>query len=326
MYKRELDALIYAKKLPNFILLRSRDAFLNELYTEEILNYWNAENLYSVYPSEYDFESIRSFLAPSLFGGKNAVYIKSVKFGSTKEIKSLIEICKKDKNCFLLYEFLENDENHINDAFIKTFEGNFVRLFSPNNPNETLQILNKKCKSLKLYPNNAALLEIYQIHGENLNLTAAELEKFASLNYPLNLENVKTHVTGLSEVSFEELFKKIINLEDFRDEFFTYIESSGYNESEFISYTYNYMYRIFKIHTHIKLYGQLDFRAILGYTPPPLIQNELKKEALKFSTAEFKEMFKVLNETEFTLKTKNGVEKTYFLLSQMMKFQRVFSK
>lgn len=325
MYKRELEALIFAHKLPNFILLRSKDEFVNELYAKEILHYWRAENLYTVYQNEYDFNDIKKFYAPSLFGGKNCVYIKTSKFGSTKEIEELIKICTKNKDSFLLYEFFEDDDSKINNAFIKAFGGNFVRFFSPNNPNEALQILNKVCQNLGLYPNNVALLEIYRIQGGNLSLSAAELTKFASLNIELNLENVKANVSGLSEISFEEIFNKILNLQDFRDDFFAFTQSGGYNESEFISYMYSSVYRIFEIHTHIKLFGRLDFSEVLGYTPPPHIQNSLKTEALKFSTAKFKEMFKVLNECEFVLKTKSGLDKTYFLLSEMLRFQRLIS-
>lgn len=325
MYKRDLDALLFAKKLPNFILLRSKDEFLNELYADEILKLWGAENLYTVYQNEYDFGAIKEFFAPSLFGGKNAVYIKTSKFGSTKEIKDLIEICIKNKDSFLLYEFFEDENSKVNEAFIKAFNGNFVRFFSPNNPSEALQILNRVCQNLGIYPNSTALLEIYKIQGENLSLSVAELSKFASLNLKLNLENVKANVSGLSEVSFEEIFNKILHLQDFRDEFFIFIQSGGYNESEFISYMYSSVYRIFEIHTHIKLFGRLDFREVLGYTPPLNVQNSLKAEALKFNTDKFKEMFKVLNECEFILKTKAGLDKTYFLLSEMLRFQRVIS-
>lgn len=325
MYKRELDALIFAKKLPNFMLLRSRDEFLNELHSQEIIRYFEPENLYTIYPNEYDFNAIKEYFAPSLFGGKNAVYIKSQKFGSLKEIKELIEICQKDKNCFLLYEFFESPDAKINESFIKAFNGNFVRFFSPTNPSEALQILNKVCQMMDLYQNNAALLEIYKIQGGNLSLVAAELAKFKNLDIILNLENVKAHVNGLSEVSFEEIFIKILHMQEFRDEFFTFIQSGSYNESEFISYMYNSVYRIFEIHTHIKLFGRLDFREVLGYTPPPNVQNDLKAEALKFSTDKFRQMFKILNECEFELKTKSKLDKTYFLLSQMLRFQRVIS-
>ena len=150
MYKRELDSLIGIKKLPNFILLRSSDEFLNRFYSKQILHIWGGDNIYNAFFDEYDFESLNAFLEPSLFGDKNIAYIKTNKFGSTKEIKELVLKCKKDKNNFLLYEFIE-DGNTINQSFINAFEGNFVRLFSPNSHTEALQLLNQICLRLNFF-------------------------------------------------------------------------------------------------------------------------------------------------------------------------------
>lgn len=325
MYKRELDSLIGIKKVPNFILLRSDDEFLNRFYSKQILKLWNSTNIYNAFFDEYDFENLNAFLEPSLFGDKNIIYIKANKFGATKEIKELIEKCKKNKNNFLLYEFIE-DGNQINQSFINAFEGNFVRLFSPNKDAEALQILNQICLMSGVKPNNLALLEIYKIHNSNLSLSVAELEKFKNLGYELNLDNVKNHVFGLSEISFEELFDKIINLQDFRNEFYIYIQSGSYSENELVSYLYSSIFRIFSIHSYIKINGKFDLREILGYLPPKDIQEKLKNYALKFSTKQFKKMFICLNEIEFDLKTKNSIDKTHFMLSGLLEFQRVISK
>ncbi|NLK66235.1 MAG: hypothetical protein GX282_02040 [Campylobacteraceae bacterium] len=325
MYKRELDSLIGVRKVPNFILLRSSDEFLNRFYSRQILHLWGSDNIYNAFFDEYEFESLSAFLEPSLFGDKNIVYIKTNKFGSTKEIKELIAKCKRDKNNFLLYEFIE-DGNAINQSFINAFEGNFARLFSPNTHTEALQLLNQICLMMGLRPNNLALLEIYKIHNSNLSLTVAELEKFKSLGYELNIDSVKKHVFGLSEVSFEEIFEKIINLQDFRDEFYTYIQSGSYNENELISYLYSAIFRIFSVHSYIKINGKFDLREILGYLPPKDVGEKLKTQALKFSTNQFKNMFICLNEIEYELKTKSGGDKTHFMLSGLLEFQRVISK
>ena len=55
MYKRELDSLIGIKKLPNFILLRSSDEFLNRFYSKQILHIWGGDNIYNAFFDEYDF-------------------------------------------------------------------------------------------------------------------------------------------------------------------------------------------------------------------------------------------------------------------------------
>lgn len=325
MYKREFDSLIASKKAPNFFLIRGNDEFLNAFCAKQLLNLWNSENVLEQYFEEYNFNEAMSFLEPSLFGDKNIIYIKNDKTTSTKEIKEIIEKCKKDENNYVLYEIYECG-NRLNNDFLKAFGTNFLRVFKPNSQNEALQILTQISQILKLFPNSLALLEIYKIHNENLSLCVAELKKFKSLNLELNLENVKENVSGLSEVSFEDLFEKIISLKDFRDDFFTYTQSGSYNESELIGYFYSSIFRIFSIHTFIKINGKIDFRQVLGYLPPIQIQNNLKTLALQFSTEKFKEMFISLNKTEYSLKTKTNINKTYLLLSGLLEFQRILSK
>ena len=325
MYKREFDSLIASKKAPNFFLIRGNDEFLNAFCAKQLLNLWNSENVLEQYFEEYNFNEAMSFLEPSLFSDKNIIYIKNDKTTSTKEIKEIIEKCKKDENNYVLYEIYECG-NRLNNDFLKAFGTNFLRVFKPNSQNEALQILTQISQILKLFPNSLALLEIYKIHNENLSLCVAELKKFKSLNLELNLENVKENVSGLSEVSFEDLFEKIIRLKDFRDDFFTYTQSGSYNESELIGYFYSSIFRIFSIHTFIKINGKIDFRQVLGYLPPIQIQNNLKTLALQFSTEKFKEMFISLNKTEYNLKTKTNINKTYLLLSGLLEFQRILSK
>lgn len=325
MYKREFDNLINSKKVPNFFLIRGNDEFLNAFCAKQLINLWNSENVLEQYFEEYNFNEAMSFLEPSLFSDKNIIYIKNDKTTSTKEIKEIIEKCKKDENNYVLYEIYECG-NRLNNDFLKAFGTNFLRVFKPNSQNEVLQILTQISQILKLFPNSLALLEIYKIHNENLSLCVAELKKFKSLNLELNLENVKENVSGLSEVSFEDLFEKIISLKDFRDDFFTYTQSGSYNESELIGYFYSSIFRIFSIHTFIKINGKIDFRQVLGYLPPMQIQNNLKTLALQFSTEKFKEMFISLNKTEYSLKTKININKTYLLLSGLLEFQRILSK
>lgn len=325
MYKREFDSLIASKKAPNFFLIRGNDEFLNAFCAKQLLNLWNSENVLEQYFEEYNFNEAMSFLEPSLFGDKNIIYIKNDKTTSTKEIKEIIEKCKKYENNYVLYEIYECG-NRLNNDFLKAFGTNFLRVFKPTSQNEALQILTQISQILKLFPNSLALLEIYKIHNENLSFCVAELKKFKSLNLELNLENVKENVSGLSEVSFEDLFEKIISLKDFRDDFFTYTQSGSYNESELISYFYSSIFRIFSIHTFIKINGKIDFRQVLGYLPPIQIQNNLKTLALQFSTEKFKEMFISLNKTEYSLKTKTNINKTYLLLSGLLEFQRILSK
>lgn len=325
MYRRDLDKLIRANNLPNFILLRGNDEFLNELYAKEIFKIWNAENSQKIYYDEYKFDDLSDFLEASLFANSNALHIKMNKTIPIKEVKHFINCCEKDKNNHFLFEFYE-DGNKISNDFIKAFGQNFVRFFKPSTPNEAILLLTKKCMASGVNINQNALFEIYRIHNANLNLCAAEIDKFAMSGLELNQENVAKTVFGLSEVSFDDLFDKIINLADFRDDFFTYIQSGSYNEISLINYMYSAIFRLYKVHSHIKIYGRFDLLKAIGYTPPPNVANALKNQALRFNTQMFKEIFVLLNETEFDIKTKKNLDKTTYMLSRLLEFQAILSK
>ena len=224
MYKKDLDALIFNKKVPNFILLRGQDDFQNELYAKRLIEYWKSENFMSLYFSEFDFEIAKSFFEPSLFGGENTLYIKTNSQIKKDELKVLISMCQKDPANRLIYELNEEEKSATKD-FSSAFGSNDVRFFKPNNINEAINLLSQKCQACGVYPNRAALEKIYQIHNENLNLSASEIEKFANLQIELNLENVKNQVEGLSEVSYDEIFNEVFLQKDFRDNFIFDYES-----------------------------------------------------------------------------------------------------
>lgn len=325
MYKKEFDNILKSKKIPNYILLRGNDEFQNELYANQVAKFFNSDNFLKIYFDEYDFETCKDFLQPSLFSNSAILHIKANKSIPAKQAKELIEICKKEPSSVLIFE-LNEENNKANADFVKCFDKNDVRFFKPSNPNEALMLLNTKCQILKINASTPALMKIYEIHNENLSLCGSEIEKFTTLGIDINLENVQNLVFGLSEVSFEELFNKIINLKDFRDDFFSFTQSGLYNEVAFINYIYNSIFRIFKIHTHIKTTGKFDLISVLGYNPPNLIANELKKQATMISTKTFFKIFKHLNECEFTLKTSNELEKNFYLLSAILKLQKILQE
>ena len=326
MYKKDLDALIFNKKVPNFILLRGSDDFQNELYAGRLIKYWESENFMSLYFSEFDFDNAKSFLEPSLFGGTNTLHIKSNSQLKKDEIKALVLLCKKDNSNRLIFELNEEEKIATKD-FTSVFEGNDVRFFKPSNTNEAINLLSQKCQMYGIYPNTAALSDIYKKHNENLNLSASEIDKFANLGIELNSQNVADLVFGLSEVSYEELFNEVFSPNsnvDFRDKFFALTQNGVYNEVELINNFYRNIFRILKLHAHAKIYGSFDFVAVFGYKPPLNVQNLMNAMVRNFAkTQTFFEIFKNLNLIEFDLKTKKDIEKTEFLLASLLKLRRI---
>ncbi|MDA3061802.1 MULTISPECIES: hypothetical protein [unclassified Campylobacter] len=325
MYKRDFDARIASGNVANFILLRGVDDFQNELYAWRLKQIYGAENFMSLYFGEYEFSVAKSFLEPSLFGESNTLHIKTNSCIKKDEIRRLIEYCKNDENNHLIYE-LNESEGAASSDFVREFGGNEVRFFRPSSMKEAMGLLVQKCEMVGIFANSAALNRIYQIHNENLNLSAAEIEKFANLGIELNLENVNDMVYGLSEISYEELFDKIFTLSDFRKDFYRLAQNGGYNDMELINQFYRFLHRIFRLHISIKTANNSDFKVIFGYTPPPNIANKLKTYAQSLNENLFRKIFIHLNKLEFALKSEKNLIKDEYLLASLLELQRILSK
>ena len=171
-----------------------------------------------------------------------------------------------------------------------------------------------------------ALFELYRIHNENLYLAASELNKLASLNELINENIVRSLVFSLSSVSFDDFFDKFIALKDIRADFFSCADDGNFNEILFINSLYRAFFRLFKLHAGIKITGKFDIKETLGYTPPPNVANELKRQCLAVNLKAYKEIFTALNLAEFELKTNSALDKKTFMLSCVLGLQNLIGK
>lgn len=323
MYKKDFEILLNSPKFPNYFLVFGSDDYQIDEYSGEILDLYGRDESTSFYYDEYDFNVAKSVvLEPNLFSSNLVLHIKRDSKIPKKELEVLVNACKKNSDCKFLFEFYESDMKIAFEA-TKIFGANFVRFFAPNNPNEAISLLIKRAKKLNLDITNQALYQIYNMHNENLYLSATELNKLASLNKKIDEVAVRELVFGLSPVSFEEIFNKLINLKDFKEDFFLCFESSNFNEMAFLNSIYSSIFRLFKIHSYVKSNGTFDIKAAIGYLPPLNIAKDLQTQALKLNLNTFKELFIFLNNVEFELKTNLNLEKKYFLLSSLIKFQDI---
>ena len=327
MYRKELESALNTGRVANFFLLFGADEYQIELFGKEILNLYltpgaNALNLYF---DEYDFMRAKSHLSePSLFGGQNVLRVKSDKKIVGKELKDLINACQKDASNRFLFEFYESDMKIATEAQ-KIFGQNFARFFKPSTPDEAVTLLAKQAGKEGLNITQNALYELYFIHNENLYLAASELNKLKSLNAHIDQDDVRKLVFGLGGVNFDDFFNKFINLKDIRADFFTYEQDASFNEILFINSLYKAFYRLFRLHSYIKINGRFDVKEALGYAPPPNIAQALKTQCLSLNLKAYAQIFKILNAAESELKTNAKICKSAFLLSCVLELQNLVS-
>lgn len=133
-------------------------------------------------------------------------------------------------------------------------------------------------------------------------------------------------VFGLSPVAFDDFFDKFINLQDIKQDFYSCAESADFNEIMFISSFYRAIFRLFKLHISIKISGKFGTKEVLGYNPPSNVANELKRQCLGINLGQYKALFVTLNLAEFEIKTNTKLDKTQFLLAELLAMQNLIRK
>ncbi len=326
MYKKELEALLSAQVFPNYFLLYGADEYQIELYASKILSRFTDGEVLNLYFDEYDFNTAKAHLEQaSLFSDSNILHVKSDKKIPAKELAALVWLCQKNPANAFVFEFFEADQKIAGDS-AKAFGSNFARFFAPANPNEAADLLSAHAARLGITATRTALYKLYELQNENLNLCAAELNKYSAFTDRVDESVVERYSKAFGALSFDLFFQNLIAQKSIKKDFFTMIKDSNFNEMKLINSIYGEFSRLFKIAAFVKINGRFDAREVLGYLPPRPVAERLQRLATNFSTDDYLSIFRLLNDLEFDLKTKTGLEKESFLLSNLLALQETIAK
>lgn len=321
MYRKDLQRLLLDKNFPNFFALYGGDNFQTELFANAIKAKYAADELLSLYFEEYDFARASDYLgSASLFSEKKLLEIKCSKKPSKKELESLIRLCKQDENNHFLFELY--DESSKQTELEKVFENYFARFFAPNSAKEGVELLALRAKELQINATQNALYTLYNNFDENLYLAASELNKFAGLN--INEESIKKFSFSLSVLGFDAFFEKILQGQSLQDDLEKILDN--FNEIALINSLNSSFYRLFKIALYMKTHGNADFKDILGYAPPPQVASKLSTQAMQLNIKQYHQIFKLLLESEFEIKTNSKLIKKEFLIASLLQLRQILKK
>ncbi|HEG0611995.1 TPA: DNA polymerase III subunit delta [Campylobacter jejuni] len=318
MYRKELQTLLSKDSIPNFFFLYGADNFQSELYAEFIKEKYKPDETLKLFFEEYNFTRASDFLsAGSLFSEKKLLEIKTSKKIPIKDLKILVELCKNNADNFFLLEFY--DESSKQSDIEKIFSPHFVRFFKANGAKEGVELLNIKAKQLEVEITQNALFTLFTSFDENLYLAASELNKFSGLR--VDEKTIEQYCYSLNTGSFESFFDKILKKQDFKSELEKILDN--FNEIALINSLYNSFYRLFKIALYAKVNGKIDFKELLGYTPPPQVGQNLSSQAFSLKIEQYKEIFTLLLKSEYELKINSKLVKKEFLISNLLKLARI---
>ncbi|HDZ5085184.1 TPA: DNA polymerase III subunit delta [Campylobacter jejuni] len=318
MYRKDLQTLLYKGSMPNFFFLYGADNFQNELYAEFIKEKYQVDETLKLFFEEYNFARASDFLSGgSLFSEKKLLEIKTSKKIPTKDLKILVDLCKNNADNFFLLELY--DENSKQSDIERIFSPHFVRFFKVNGAREGVELLSIKAKQLGVEITQNALFTLFTSFDENLYLAASELNKFSGLR--VDEKTIEQYCYSLNTGSFESFFEKILKKQDFKSELEKILDN--FNEIALINSLYNSFYRLFKITLYAKVNGKIDFKELLGYTPPPQVGQNLSTQAFSLKIEQYKEIFTLLLKSEYELKTNSKLVKKEFLISNLLKLARI---
>lgn len=318
MYRRDLQRLLQGKYLPNFFALYGGESFQIELFAEQIKAKFAPEEALRLFFEEYDFRQGYDYLAlASLFASKKLLEVKCTKKPSKKDLEHFISLCKKDENNFFLLEIY--GENSRLADIEKIFENNFVRFFAPSNAREGTELLALRANALNITFTQNALHALYANFDENLYLAAAELNKFKGFKIDENF--VREHCFSLSVVGFDAFFDKILRGETLQDDLDKILDN--FNEIALLNSINSSFYRLFKIALYAKIHGDIDLKALLGYAPPPQIAQKMSTDAFKISLAQYHQIFRLLLESEFEIKTNSRLIKREYLIAVFLSLRGI---
>lgn len=325
MYKKDLDFILKGKDIPYFFMFYGDDSYQIELYAKEYLSRFNGDKLTLSF-DEYDFNRAKSQIDQnSLFGDVSILHIKTDKKILLKELKALVSLA--NSSAIFAYELHDGVQKNVAEQ-AKVFGANFARFFVPKNDSEASEILLNHAKKLGITnANPALLLRIYHIHNENVYLATSELNRIAISGLALNDELIAKLVSSLNAISFDTLFNTLLKSHDASAKIAQYFDANSIEESVFLAALYKSFYRLFIVHSGLKLKPNAKLQEFLGYALPAHVEAELKAQASRFSLPMFYDIFAHLNACDYELKKpKNFMDKELFLRSELLKLSSIIAK
>lgn len=326
MYKRELENLLRNNSLPKSIFLYGACSYQIDYFGEQIANIWSGgvEEITTFYFDDYDFSTVKNYLnQSSLFGDKNIVVLKIQKTIPKKELDVLVSICKKTDYSFLLVQnYDEQKAKNMTKSFAKKQSSDFVRFFRLH-VNEAVGFIAQKAKLLHINIQPYAMQHLLLTHNENLSLAIGELPKLAILEHEVTKSDIDRLVYGLGGVGLDNFISNLVEKKDIKKEFQTLSEGGEYDEIFIINSLQSYISQLFLFHSFMKINGHFDARAVLGYPLPPDIAKRRASQCVRLSVSTYEEMLKSLAFAEITLKKGSFADKNTYLLSLLLKLQKI---
>ena len=322
MYQREFENLLQNTP-PRAMLFYGENTYLISSYIQYYINITNAsESFLNLYFDEYNFEKAKAYLSQnSLFGGTNLLIVKRDKKIPKKELDVLIELVAKNTNSYFLFEYQgkASDAKSLHNVFAPKNGANWLRLFEPN-LKESIAILQKKAKTIGLQIDYYALQHLMLLLNNNLTLCANELNKLAILDSKVTAKDIDRLIYSTAPIAIEQLLIELFEKKPIVKTISKLLEI-GEDEFSILRSTQFFINQIFLFNAYMKLHGDIDSKAILGYKLPKHIEEQKANLALKIKSPNILKIFEHLLEVELQIKNTPATNRELLLYGAFIKLQ-----
>jgi len=323
MYQREFDQRI-TQALPKAVLLYGENEYMLDHYADLYKTRLDAsESLLSLYHDEYDFNQAKGYLSQSsLFGGTNLLFIRSDKKIPKKDLETFIDLTQKNSDNYLVYvyEGSPSDARSLQSSFTDKKGAVWVRFFEPN-IKDGAAILQQKAREAGIDIDHYALSHLMTMLNNNLSLCVNELNKLAILNTKIESKDIDRLVYSTAPLAVEQLLIDLFYKKEVTQTLEKLLDL-GEDEYSILRSTQFFVNQIFLFHAYIRLHGQPDSKAILGYKLPRHIEEQKARLALKVKTSALLKIYEHLLETELLIKRPGSIDTESLLYGALIRLQR----
>jgi len=323
MYQREFDQRLN-QALPKAVLFFGDNEYMIDHYIDLYKKKLDAgEETLALYFDEWNFDQAKSYLSQtSLFGGINLLIVKHDKKIPKKELDTLIELANKNSDNYFLYGYAGSakDAKTLQSSFTEKKGGVWVRFFEPT-IRDSMPLLQQKAAQIGLDIDHYALQHLMLLLNNNLALCANELDKLAILGTKVTSKDVDRLVYSTAPLATEQLLIDLFNKKPITSTITKLLEL-GEDEASLLRSTQYFVNQIFLFHAYIKLHGQVDSAAILGYKLPKPIEEQKAQLALRVKSAALLRIFEHLLESEIAMKQAPATQREVLLYSILIKIQQ----
>jgi DNA polymerase-3 subunit delta len=121
----------------------------------------------------------------------------------------------------------------------------------------------------------------------------------------------------------DKFIETLLKKEDISIAFQNLFENALADEVRIINAIQAYLSNLLLFHLYIKIHGNYDAKEILGFPLPPQIAKQRASDSIKIDLNTYKKLYEVLLNAELKLKKMKDIDKNTFLLSSLIKLQKL---